>query len=85
MTIDDMTSESFPIRVFPQKDGLVAIAIGENAVQGTWIDALDLAWVITAAASESALALEVPRDIFFNQMTQSALNLTLGSASNHDE
>lgn len=78
MTTENLEeSKALPIRVYPNGNGCVALAIGETAVAGTWIDVLELTWILTNAAWEAAREIDVPAEVFYQNMTDAAVKITM--------
>ena len=55
----ELVGMSAPLRISPLDDGMVGLAIGDNAVSGTWMDAIDLAISLMGAAQSAAYSIDV--------------------------
>lgn len=66
----DLTTNQQRLSVTPNSNGMVTITLEDQAVQGTWMDALDLSLAIHMAAITAARNINVSRETIIRHIIQ---------------
>jgi len=66
----DLATNQQRLSVTPGNDGMVTITLEDQAVQGTWMDALDLSLAIHMAAITAARNIDVSRETIIRHIIQ---------------
>ena len=65
----DLQTNTQQISVTPNENGMVIITINDEAIQGTWMDAMDLSLAIHLAAIKAARNIEVSHATIIKYLT----------------
>jgi len=64
----DLATNQQRLSVTPQNNGMVIITVNDEAITGTWMDAIDLSMAIHMAAVTAARNIEVSRETIIKYM-----------------
>ena len=66
----DLTTNQQRLSVTPNDNGMVTITVEDQAIQGTWMDAIDLSLAIHTAAITAARNIDVSRETIVRYIIQ---------------